>query len=110
MCGYCSTGCSLNIHLKEGQAVSLTPSTDYPVNLGMACPKGWEALSVLDSPDRATIPLLKDESGKQQPVEWDPALRTFTEKFKAIQEKHGTESVAFLSTGQMPMEEMALLG
>ena len=84
VCGYCSTGCSLNIHLKEGQAVSLTPSTDYPVNLGMACPKGWEALSVLDSPDRATIPLLKDESGKQQPVEWDPALRTFTEIFNAF--------------------------
>jgi assimilatory nitrate reductase catalytic subunit len=110
ICGYCSTGCSLNIHLKDGQAVSLTPSTDYPVNLGMACPKGWEALAVLDSPDRATTPLLKDESGRQQPVEWDLALRTFTEKFKTIQEKHGTESVAFLSTGQMPTEEMALLG
>ena len=110
ICGYCSTGCSLNIHLKDGQAVSLTPSTDYPVNLGMACPKGWEALAVLDSPDRATIPLLKDESGKLQPVEWDLALRTFSEKFKTIQEKHGTESVAFLSTGQMPTEEMALLG
>ena len=110
ICGYCSTGCSLNIHFKDGQAVSLTPSTDYPVNLGMACPKGWEALAVLDSPDRATVPLLKDESGRQQPVEWDLALRTFTEKFKTIQEKHGTESVAFLSTGQLPTEEMALLG
>ena len=60
-CGYCSTGCGLNIHLKDGEAVSLTPATEYPVNLGMACPKGWEALTVLDSPDRATRPLLKDE-------------------------------------------------
>ena len=31
-------------------------------------------------------------------------------KFKAIQEKHGAESVAFLSTGQMVTEEMAFLG
>jgi len=109
-CGYCSTGCGLNIHLKDGEAVSLTPATEYPVNLGMACPKGWEALTVLDSPDRATRPLLKDESGKLVPTNWDTALTTFTDRFKEIQQRHGTESVAFLSTGQIPTEEMALLG
>ena len=32
------------------------------------------------------------------------------ERFKAIQARHGPESVAFLSTGHMPTEEMALLG
>lgn len=109
-CGYCSTGCGLNVHLKDGEAVSLTPATEYPVNLGMACPKGWEALTVLDSPDRATRPLLKDESGKLAPTDWDTALTTFTDRFKEIQQRHGTESVAFLSTGQIPTEEMALLG
>ena len=46
VCGFCSTGCSLTIHLKDGQPVGLTPTVDYPVNAGMACPKGWEALSV----------------------------------------------------------------
>ncbi len=55
----------------------LTPAPDYPVNLGMACPKGWEALAVLDSPDRAVTPLLKNSAGKLQPVDWDTALRTF---------------------------------
>ena len=49
VCGYCSTGCGLNVHLKDGAAISLTPTADYPVNLGMACPKGWEALSVFES-------------------------------------------------------------
>src|SRR5207237_657866 len=32
-CGYCSTGCGLNIHLKDGQAIGLTPATDYPGSL-----------------------------------------------------------------------------
>jgi assimilatory nitrate reductase catalytic subunit len=109
-CGYCSTGCGLNVHLKDGEAVSLTPATEYPVNLGMACPKGWEALTVLDSPDRATLPLMKDASGKLAPTDWGTALTTFTDRFKEIQQRHGTESVAFLSTGQIPTEEMALLG
>ena len=48
-CGYCSTGCGLRMHLDDdGRAVGLTPETSYPVNLGMACPKGWEALRVLE--------------------------------------------------------------
>jgi anaerobic selenocysteine-containing dehydrogenase len=110
VCGYCSTGCGLNVHLKGGEAVSLTPSTEYPVNLGMACPKGWEALTVLDAPDRATTPLLKSSAGKLTPVDWPTALGAFTSRFREIQRKHGPESVAFLSTGQMVTEEMALLG
>ena len=110
VCGYCSTGCSLTVHLKAGEAVGLTPAADYPVNRGVACPKGWEALAVLEAADRATTPLLRDGSGVRRPVAWDAALRTMVERFKAIQAQHGPESVAFLSTGQMPTEEMALLG
>jgi assimilatory nitrate reductase catalytic subunit len=110
VCGYCSTGCSLNVHLKDGEAVSLTPKTDNPVNLGMACPKGWEALAVLDSPDRATTPLLKNSAGQLQPVSWDTALDTFVDRFKSIQRRHGNHAVAFLGTGQLPTEELAFFG
>src|SRR5687767_4182697 len=111
VCGFCSTGCGLNIHLDEqGQAISLTPTTEYPVNLGMACPKGWEALTVLASPDRATTPLLRSASGRREPVDWQTALNAFCQRFKAILARHGAESVAFLSTGQIVTEEMALLG
>lgn len=110
VCGYCSTGCNLNIHLRDQQAIGLSPASDYPVNLGMACPKGWEALTVLDAPDRATRPLLRSGAGKLEPVSWDVAATTFVERMKSIQLKHGPQSVAFLSTGQIVTEEMALLG
>ena len=110
VCGYCSTGCSLTVHLKDGAPVGLTPALGYPVNRGVACPKGWEALAVLAAPDRATTPLRRDAAGVRRPVSWDTALRTMVERFKAIQAEHGPEAVAFLSTGQIPTEEMALLG
>ena len=109
-CGYCSTGCGLRLHVRAGEAVGLTPETSYPVNLGMACPKGWEALRVLDSPERATRPLLRGADGKMHPVEWDEALRTFVTEIRGVQDRHGMDSVAFLSTGQIPSEEMAFLG
>ncbi len=110
VCGFCSTGCSLNIHLKDGAAIGLSPTTNYPVNLGMACPKGWEALRVLDAPDRATMPLLRSERGRLEPVSWETALETFTARFKKIQQESGPESVAWLGTGQIPTEELAFLG
>ena len=110
VCGYCSTGCSLKIHLKRNEAVNVSPTTEYPVNLGMACPKGWEALSVLDAPDRATTPLLKNRNGQFVAVDWQTAMSEFVRRFKQIQSEHGNESVAFLSTGQMVTEEMAFLG
>ena len=110
VCGFCSTGCGLNIHLKEGRAVNLTPAADYPVNLGMACPKGWEALAPLASPDRGTTPLLRDAAGKLVPVDWGTAATEFAARFQAIQHRHGPDSLAWLGTGQIFTEEMALLG
>ena len=110
VCGFCSTGCSLSVHLKNGEAVNLSPSPDYPVNVGMACPKGWAALTPLRADDRGTTPLLKNKSGKLAEISWETAMQTFCDRFKAIQQEHGPESVAFLGTGQMPTEELAFLG
>jgi anaerobic selenocysteine-containing dehydrogenase len=111
VCGFCSTGCSLDVHLVDGQAVNLTPTVEYPVNLGMACPKGWESLGPMEAPDRASAPMVRRRrGGPLEAVSWDEALATFTTRMKAVQAEHGPDSVAFLSTGQMPSEEMALLG
>ena len=111
VCGFCSTGCSLDVHLVDGQAVNLTPTVDHPVNLGMACPKGWESLAPMEAPDRATTPMVRRRrGGPLEPVSWDEALDTFATRMKQVQAEHGPASVAFLSTGQMPTEEMALLG
>src|ERR1041385_8730912 len=71
ICGFCSTGCALKAHLKDGRAVNLSAAADYPVNLGMACPKGWEALTPLAAPDRAATPLLRNEAGELVPTDWD---------------------------------------
>jgi assimilatory nitrate reductase catalytic subunit len=110
VCGFCSTGCSLDVHLRDGVAVNLSPTTDYPVNLGMACPKGWEALAPLQADDRATTPLLRNARGKLEAVSWQAAADAFATNFKAIQAKHGPDSVAFLGTGQIVSEELAFLG
>jgi assimilatory nitrate reductase catalytic subunit len=110
VCGFCSAGCSLDVHLRDGRPVNLTPTSDYPVNLGMACPKGWEALAPLAADDRAIAPMIRDTRGQLVETDWPTALTRFVDGVRAVQDEHGPDSVAFLSTGQIPTEEMALLG
>jgi assimilatory nitrate reductase catalytic subunit len=111
ICGFCATGCGLTAHLVDGEAVNLSPDPAFPVNLGMACPKGWEALAPLDAPDRATTPWLRNPvTGEMEPVPWSRALGAFVSRMKSVQQKWGPHAIAFLSTGQICTEEMALLG
>ncbi len=107
ICGFCATGCSLDVHLRGDEAINLTPSVDYPVNQGMACPKGWEALTPLASDDRLTTPMYRPTKGAPlEPISWERALEIFCDRMRAV----APVERAFLSTGQIPTEEMALLG
>src|SRR5207244_766681 len=55
-------------------------------------------------------PLLRDARGVLRPMNWSEAMKEFCARFKDVQEKHGQHSIAFLGTGQICTEEMALLG
>src|SRR3546814_6741065 len=73
----------------------------------MACPKGWESLAPMEAPDRATTPMVRRRrGGPLEPVSWEEALDTFVSRMRQVQADHGPDSVAFLSTGRMPSEEM----
>src|SRR4030095_242146 len=109
-CRVCATGSGLSVHLRDGRAVNLSPASAYPVNLGMACPKGWESLTPLAAPDRATAPLLRDASGALRPVSWPVAISEFCARVRALQREHGRESVASLGSGQLPTEELVFFG
>ncbi len=110
VCGYCSTGCSLDVHLRDKKAVNLSATQDYPVNLGMACPKGWEALTPLAASDRAVTPLLRGDDGTLEACDWDRAMQVFCGRMKEIIGRHGGGAAAWIGTGQMPNEELAFLG
>lgn len=109
-CGYCSTGCNLSVELTDSGVSKVSARSDYPVNLGKACPKGFQFLGHLGASDRAAIPYIRNAQGELQPVDWDSALQVFTDNFKRIQNQYGREAVAFLNTGQITNEEFAYLG
>ncbi|MDX2471216.1 MAG: molybdopterin oxidoreductase family protein [SAR324 cluster bacterium] len=110
VCGYCSVGCNLQVHQKADKAINLSPEKTHPVNMGKACPKGWQALAPVVADDRAKYPLVKNEKGQFQQTSWEKALDLFHSKLKGVTGDNGLAQAAFLSTGQITTEEMALLG
>ena len=50
VCGFCSTGCGLTIHLRDGEAVSLTPDDRLPGQPRHGLPQG------LGGPDASSMP------------------------------------------------------
>ncbi len=109
-CSYCSVGCNFVANLKDGKVTSFLPDKEYPVNLGKSCPKGFHLLTPFGSEDRLVQPQLRDPEGTLTPVSWETAIATFVDRFKEVRRSHGPEAGAFLSTGQIPFEEMAYLG
>ncbi|HEX5226112.1 MAG TPA: nitrate reductase [Bryobacteraceae bacterium] len=108
-CGYCSVGCGIEIGVKNGKAIASRALASHPVNRGKLCPKGLSEHYTIDAENRAKYPLLR-KNGKLVRVGWDEALDTMVDRFRAIQARHGRQSLGVLSTGQMVTEEFYALG
>jgi anaerobic selenocysteine-containing dehydrogenase len=108
-CGYCSVGCGIEIGVKQGKAIVTRALDSHPVNRGKLCPKGLSEHYIIDADNRLKYPLLR-KNGKLVRVDWDEALGTMAEKFRATQAKHGPASLGVLSTGQLVTEEFYTLG
>ena len=111
-CGYCSTGCAIEVGLdREGVAVTTRGVADAPVNRGKLCIKGITEAGILRAEGRGSDPLLRDHTYDDwRTVDWDSALDKTATEFKRIQEKYGRDSVAIVSTGQILTEEFYTLG
>ena len=108
-CGYCSVGCGMQLGVRDGKVVSVRGNPDHPVNRGKLCPKGLAEHYAIDAEGRALYPMLR-KSGRLERVGWDEAIGTMVERFRAVQEKYGPESVGVISTGQLVTEEFYTLG
>jgi len=111
-CGYCSTGCSIEVGLNEkGEAVSSRGVADADVNRGKLCLKGIFAHELFRSAGRGRTPLMRDKRSESfRPATWDEALDKVASEIQRIQAAHGRDSFAIVSTGQIMTEEFYTLG
>ena len=111
-CGYCSTGCSMEIGLNpQGKPVATRGVAGADVNRGKLCVKGIFEHELFESSGRGTEPLYREKHFEDyQEVSWDTALDKTADEIKRIQSAYGRDSFAIVSTGQIMTEEFYTLG
>ncbi len=111
-CGYCSTGCSIEVGIDDkGVPVSSRGVGSADVNRGKLCLKGIFEHDLFQSDNRGSTPLMRDKRHEPfKEVSWDTALDRTAAEIRRIQEMHGRDAFAIVSTGQIMTEEFYTLG
>jgi formate dehydrogenase major subunit len=108
-CAYCGVGCAFDAGVRDGRVVNMLPADDGPANHGHACMKGRFGWTYIYAADRLKTPLLR-EGGGWKPVSWDAALDRIAQEFTRVQDEHGPDAVAAISSSRGTNEENYLFG
>ena len=92
----------------KGLITGAYPSIKHPVSKGCLCVKGWNCYEFINSLERLTHPLIK-ENGKFRKATWEDAINLVAGKFKAISAHSGADALAFLSSAKTTNEENYLM-
>lgn len=88
VCPYCSVGCSILIHSKDGKVINVEGDPDSPINEGTLCPKGASLFQMANNETRLTKPLYRAAGAADwKEVEWGWALDQIARKVKDTREK-----------------------
>lgn len=115
-CNFCGVGCQVDLNVDpaandgKGRVVKVTsPPVGTTTNDGNLCVKGRFAYDFVDHTDRLTQPLARNAAGDLEAVSWDVALTRIASGLQGVAEKHGSDSLAFVSSSRCTMEENYLM-
>lgn len=103
-----SLGANLIVQVKGGKVMRVLPLENEAVNECWISDKDRFAYEALNSEERLTRPMLKQD-GRWQEVEWQVALEYVAHGLRHIRHEHGADAIAALGTPYSTLEELALL-
>jgi NADH-quinone oxidoreductase subunit G len=114
ICTFCEKGCNTTAWLKAkpewakgARLARITPRYNSDVNSYWMCDIGRFDYHWIEGDDRLHRPLVRDERGGQQPVDWHEALAKTADRIDA---SGGTNAVRFLVSAHASLEELYLVG
>lgn len=107
VCAFCSSGCQIEYHARNGRIERVT-SSDDGYNRGNLCINGRFGFAAFNSPDRITSPLMKDGSGQLKKASWDDALDAVAARLKDTATTSGGGAVAGIGSPRVTNEESYL--
>jgi anaerobic selenocysteine-containing dehydrogenase len=100
----CHGGCGVLAHIEDGKLVKIEGDPEHPMNRGRLCSRCLSMTQFVYHPNRLKKPLKRvGERGenKWQEISWDEAYDLIEERFGAIRDEYGAQSVVFsMGTGR----------
>jgi len=88
ICCYCSVGCGILVHTKEGKVINSEGDPDHPISEGSLCSKGASLYQVIDNETRLRKPRYRAPgSAAWKDVEWDWALDQIARRIKNTRDR-----------------------
>jgi len=103
VCGYCGTGCSLTLGVKNNKVLTTVYDENQGFHNGQLCVRGRFGYQFINSDKRLSTPLIR-KNGELVEAGWDEALELVAARLKSA----GTAAAA-LATPRMTNEELLLL-
>lgn len=103
-CSYCGVGCQIELHVKNNKVIKVTGAEETPPNHGSLCVKGRFGFDFINSDERLTTPLIK-ENGEFRKASWNEALNYTAKRLDEIRGQHGSDSIGVLSSARVTNEE-----
>ncbi|WP_337021742.1 formate dehydrogenase subunit alpha [Pantoea anthophila] len=107
VCTYCGVGCSFEIWTRDRHILKIQPVAEAPANGISTCVKGKFGWDFVNSPERLTTPLIR-ENGRFRPASWDEALQRVAEGLQAVARRHGGDAIGFIGSSKASNEEAYL--
>jgi len=105
ICGFCSQGCQLTLHLKHKRIQASIPAEQGAVNHGQACVRGrFLVREAVYHSKRILKPLVRKD-GRLEESDWDEALGVVARRLAA----YAAADIAVFGSAQEPCEDLFLL-
>jgi formate dehydrogenase major subunit len=116
ICHFCSGGCGVIVHVRDGNLVNVEGDPDHPTNKGTLCPKGAALGQVRGNARRITKPLYRAPGKKDwQEISWETAFDKIAGKIKEVRDStwlpatNSTDAIGLLGSAELDNEECYLM-
>ena len=101
-CILCECNCGVEVQLggADGRHLVRVRGDDaHPSSKGYACEKASRMDFYQNGPHRLTKPLRRRTDGSFEEIDWDTAIREVAQRFAAVRDAHGGESIFYYGGG-----------
>src|SRR5262245_2473409 len=101
-CILCSLNCGLEVQVggADGRRIErIRGNKAHPGSRGYTCEKPQRLDSYQNAADRLTSPLRRRADGTFEAIDWNTAIAEIAERFQAIKEEYGGETILYYGGG-----------